>query len=443
MLFRSLRTIGVLCLLLAGLAGIGCQSPPLVADPIPSAEMLAAAERGADVWRFHGCRSCHGALAEGATAPALRGKALDAPAFAGAVRSGAEGMRAYAPEEIPDQQLTDLYAWLRALPAAAPTPIPNDLGLAVPPGMMVAIFSDRELRPAGLAVGPDGAVYLAQQAAGGAGQIVRLLHAGGDGQAEPAEVVAADLAEPRGLAWWAPHGQAPGLLVATGDGLFVVAGGQARLAGLVGGAAGRANDVALGTDGLVYVTEGATGAGAPQPGAVWRFNAAALLAEDGPRTGELFASGLRSAAGIAISPSGAIYVTDNGQGWPVRPDVPDELNVLLGGGDYGWPAVWGQPPAGSGSIGPMALFPPGSDAGSLLFYSGRMFGEYAADLLVALPGLGQIVRVVIVSDVAGYHVTVHDFIGGLQRPVTLAEGAQGELYVADAAAGRVYRLSRP
>ena len=68
--------------------------------------------------------------------------------------------------------------------------------------------------------------------------------------------------------------------------------------------------------------------------------------------------------------------------------------------------------------------------------------EYAADLLVALPGQGQVVRVEIISDAAGYHSVVHDFISGLQRPVAVAEGPQGEIYVADAAAGAVYRFWR-
>jgi glucose/arabinose dehydrogenase len=86
----------------------------------------------------------------------------------------------------------------------------------------------------------------------------------------------------------------------------------------------------------------------------------------------------------------------------------------------------------------MALFPAGSDAAGLIFYSGRRFDEAAADLLVALPGQGKVVRVEIVSDASGYHSVIHDFIGGLQRPVALAEGPQGEIYVADAAAGAVY-----
>ena len=80
------------------------------------------------------------------------------------------------------------------------------------------------------------------------------------------------------------------------------------------------------------MTEGAAGDGEPQPGAVWRFDPTELLAAGRPVQGELFVSGLRSAGGIAFSPSGAIYVADNGQGWPFRADVPDELNVLLGGG---------------------------------------------------------------------------------------------------------------
>ena len=162
----------------------------------------------------------------------------------------------------------------------------------------------------------------------------------------------------------------------------------------------------------------------PQPGAVWRLNPQTCwpLIHRSPPS---FVTGMRSADGIAFSPSGAIYVTDNGQGWPLRADVPDELNVLLGGGDYGWPRVWGEPPPDSGSIGPMALFPAGADAGSLLVYSGRMFDEYATDLLVALPGQGQVVRVEIVSDVRGTTAIVHEFIGGLLRPVALRRRPAG------------------
>ena len=71
-----------------------------------------------------------------------------------------------------------------------------------------------------------------------------------------------------------------------------------------------------------------------------------------------------------------------------------------------------------------------------------MFDVYAADLLVALPGQGKVVRVEIVSDAAGYHSTVTDFITGLGRPTALVEGPQGEIYVADAAAGVIYRFWR-
>lgn len=323
-------------------------------------------------------------------------------------------------------------------PAVARTPLQAAPLPLAPPDVHVVRFSEARQKPVGLALRPDGVLVVAEQTASGAGQVVRLGDGDGDGQAEQAEVLATDLPEPRGLAWLAPSGQAPVLLAATRAGLMAIEAGQGRLVGLLG--AGRANDVAVGTDGMVYVTEGA--ADAPQPGAVWRFDPAALLTSTAPIQGELFVTGLRSADGIAWSPSGAIYVTDNGQGWPPRSDVPDELNVLLGGGDYGWPQVWGAPPPDSGSIGPMALFPAGSDAGGLLFYSGRMFDAYAGDLLVALPSQGKVVRVQIVSDAAGYHSTVDDFMTGLGQPSALVEGPQGELYVADAAAGAVYRLWR-
>ncbi len=319
-----------------------------------------------------------------------------------------------------------------APPAAAQTP-------SAPPEMRITRYAAALRQPAGIALGPDGALYVTE-AADDAGRVLRLVD--GDGQAAGIELAAAGLAAPRGLAWMTPAGQAPVLLVATKQGLVAAADGQARLAGHLDSGSGRANDVVVGTDGRVYVTEGAASDGAARPGAVWRFDPAPLLAGGAPVQGEIFVTGLRNADGIAFSPSGAIYVTDNGRGWPLQPDVPDELNVLLGGGDYGWPQVWGEPPPDNGSIGPMATFPAGSDAAGLLFYSGRMFQEYAADLLVALPGLGKVARVEIISDAAGYRSVVHDFITDLEQPVALVEGPNGEIFVVDAAAGAVYRFSR-
>ena len=163
--------------------------------------------------------------------------------------------------------------------------------------MRVASFSGARLEPVGLALGPDDALVVAERAASGAGQVVSSVNGDGDGQAEQAELLATDLPAPRGLAWLTPAGQQPVLLAATSAGLMLVEAGQARLVGRLGDGAGRANDVAVGTDGLVYVTEGASGA--PQPGAVWRFDPAALLTSAAPVQGELFVTGLRSAGGIA------------------------------------------------------------------------------------------------------------------------------------------------
>lgn len=320
----------------------------------------------------------------------------------------------------------------------APSVVGSDV--VAPPGIRATRFGAALQEPAGLALDSDGALTTVEWGPSGVGRVMRLIDGDGDGQADQIEPLATNLPEPRGLAWLTLADRPPVLLVATSAGLMAIEAGQARLVGRLGDSAGQANDVAVGTDGLVYVTEGA--AGAARPGAVWRFDPNALLTTAAPVQGERFATGMRNASGIAWSPSGAIYVTDNGEGWPFRADVADELNVLLGGGDYGWPEVSGQPPPDSGSIGPMALFPAGSDAGSLLFYSGRMFDDYAADLLVALSNQGKVVRVEIVSDAAGYHSTVSDFIVGFSRPTALAEGPAGELYVADAAAGVVYRFWR-
>jgi len=87
-------------------------------NPVPA----PTGEREQDPWTQWGCGGCHGANAEGASAPALTGTSQPFSAFETVVRQGAEGMPKYPASQVSDQALRDMYAWLQA---QAPVPAPT------------------------------------------------------------------------------------------------------------------------------------------------------------------------------------------------------------------------------------------------------------------------------------------------------------------------------
>jgi mono/diheme cytochrome c family protein len=67
-------------------------------------------------WVQAGCGGCHGANAEGGSAPALAGEGFSYDRFQRVVRRGEEEMPAYSTSQISDADLRLMYDWLTALP---------------------------------------------------------------------------------------------------------------------------------------------------------------------------------------------------------------------------------------------------------------------------------------------------------------------------------------
>jgi glucose/arabinose dehydrogenase len=196
---------------------------------------------------------------------------------------------------------------------------------------------------------------------------------------------------------------------------------------------------------------------------------ATVLVYDGPDgEGErVFASGLRNAVGLAVHPeTGELWATNNGRDLLGDDIPPDTIHILLEGADYGWPSChagevidpdYGHSEVCNEVIKPAVQLQAHSAPLGLVFYTADAFpAGYQGDLFVAFHGSWNR------SQPTGYKVVripvhdgeasgpVEDFATGwldddtsnaAGRPVGLAIGPDGALYVSDDKGGFIYRIS--
>lgn len=307
--------------------------------------------------------------------------------------------------------------------------------LSLPAGFRASVFVSGLSNPTALAVGPDHRVYVAQQ--DGAVDVVAKTGL---------QTVASGFSAILGLAWYNHE-----LYVSsTGTvGVLIPSNHYTRwkrrvlVSGLPTGR--HQNDGLAFLGGWMYLGVGSTCnacAEADQRSAtIMRFH------DDGTHA-QVFARGLRNPYGLAIRPgTHQLYATDNGRD-DFGDSVPDELNLIVRGGRYGWPNCWGNHQGShcGGTIAPIALFPAHASADGIGFYSGTAFGaSYRGDAFVAeygdtIDGLGtgHVVQVVHF----GKRVTVGTFATGFVNPLAVAVSPNGSLLVADWGSGMVWRISR-
>jgi glucose/arabinose dehydrogenase len=238
---------------------------------------------------------------------------------------------------------------------------------------------------------------------------------------------------------------------------------QAIIQGLPSGGNHWTRTIGIGPDEKLYVSIGSSCNVCiekdPRRAAIVRY------ALDG--SGEqLYATGLRNAVGFAWQPgNNALYATDNGRDLLGDDFPPCELNRVVEGGFFGWPFANGNripdPDYGEGraewiaaSIPPVHEFAAHTAPLGITFYTGTAFPErYRAAAFVALHGswnrstkIGY--EVVALLFQSNGTVTEEKFITGFEvdekvigRPVDVALGPDGALYVSDDFTGSVYRVA--
>lgn len=351
----------------------------------------------------------------------------------------------------------------------APTPadLPDkamDGRLNVPPGVKMATFAKVQ-GVRFMALGPGGVVYASQP---GKGQVVRLVDADGNGEAESQEVVVSGQDRPHGLAvkgGWLYIANTNALVRAKLDATGRVTGSVEKVAEYSGGGGHWSRTVVFGADGNLYVSIGSTcnicEESNEDRAAVLRFNA------DGSNR-VVFAKGLRNAVGMAVHPATReIWVTQNERDnlAPDHQELPaEEINILHQGADYGWPYCYGDRVPNpeyrnasrcAGTVPPALSMQAHSAPLGIAFLANasKFPADWRSDALVAFHGSwnrevptgAKVVRIRVAD---GKPVGYEDFITGWQgsngqrwgRPVDVLVHADGSVLISDDQSGTIYRV---
>lgn len=184
------------------------------------------------------------------------------------------------------------------------------------------------------------------------------------------------------------------------------------------GEGGGGGPIAFGGDGMLYIASGGGGGGpnATQDrnsigGKILRLTDSGAVPKDNPFVGqkaarpEVFTMGHRNTLRLAKHPAtGAIWQVEDG------PNGGDEVNVLVPGGNYGWPLVslgrtyagpWQGPFSQEGYRDAAILWVPSIAVSSIAFYTGDKLPKWKGDVFVGgmrygeIPGTGQLHRILI------------------------------------------------
>jgi glucose/arabinose dehydrogenase len=304
----------------------------------------------------------------------------------------------------------------------------------VPQGFHAGIYARGFINPTALTFGPDGRWYVAQQN----GAIFALARG-------RSATIATGFGIPLGLAWHAHKlyvSSSGEVSTLTPSGNYRSFRRRVVISGLPIGK--HQNDSLAFHDGWLYIGVGSTCNACRETDP---RSATIMVFRPNGSHGRVFARGLRNPYGLAFRPhTGPLYATDNGRD-DFDDQVPDELNLIKDGGNYGWPDCWGRNGGSNcrGTIPPVALFEPHASADGLVFYHGHTFPKrYRNDAFVAEWGdsVNALDTGHRVKDVhfAGKRVIVSNFATGLSHPLAVAVGGKGALLVADWGTGIIWRI---
>jgi len=346
-------------------------------------------------------------------------------------------------------------------------PMPADAKLNLPPGFKAEVFAEGFDNPRWLTVAPNGDVLVVES---GPGRVTLLRDTKGTGTADVKQVFATGLKQPFGIAFWKDS-----LYVANTNSVvrFPYKEGQLQAEGspevvvptLPTGGHWTRGLAINGRTGKLYVSVGSEadfGESKQGRAVVMEYNI------DGTG-GKVFADGLRNAVGLAIQPGkNTLWAAVNERDGLGDELPPDYVTSVQEGKFYGWPFYFSgtfldprsqeMPEYKARTVTPDILIQAHAAVLGLAFYTGKQFPkEYQGDAFASFHGSGNrtkrtgysIVRIPFKNGkpVGGYQ----DFLTGWMmgeddtrvwgRPVGIAQGKDGSLFIVDDGANKVWRVS--
>ena len=348
----------------------------------------------------------------------------------------------------------------------------------VPAGFSVSLFAQKLENPRMVRVAPNGDLFVAESSAN---RIHVLRDANGDGKPEMSEVYAEGLNKPFGIAFY-PPGIPKWVYVANTDSVvrFAYTEGNLKAAGppevvlanlspggqLTGGGHWT-RDVVFSNDGKQMFVSIGSKSNADDDEAE-NDRARIFVADPDGKNQRPYATGVRNAVGIAVHPeTGELWASVNERDELGDHLVPDYVTHVTENGFYGWPWFYlgnHQDPRHAGKhpelaqkvIVPDVLLQSHSASLGMTFYRGSKFPvEYKSSIFAAEHGswnrsLRTGYKVVFIPVKDGKAVGEYvDFMTGMVtpegdvwgRPVAVAQGKDGSLFVTDDGGECVWRVA--
>jgi aldose sugar dehydrogenase len=193
--------------------------------------------------------------------------------------------------------------------------------------------------------------------------------------------------------------------------------------------------IRFGPDNKLYITTGDAGERKLAQGLdnlygkILRINADGTIPADNPfPNSPIWSYGHRNPQGIDWHPgSGTMWSTEHGPSGFDGPGGGDEVNVIVKGGNYGWPEV-SHEDSKEGMISPLLVFTPADAPASGMFYKSGKIEEFKNTFLFGcLRGQGIIVVKVNENDPAKFE-SFKKIATEYGRIRDIAEGPDGSIY---------------
>lgn len=360
-------------------------------------------------------------------------------------------------------------------------PRPEHAWPQAPPGFKVELYATGLDYPRLIRTAPNGDLFLAESHSG---EIKVFRGATPEGKAQQSQTFATGLRQPFGIAFYPPGPNPQWIYVGNTDsvvrfpyrvGDLKARGPQQKIADLPGGGHLRGGghwtrDIAFSADGKkMYVSVGShSNNDDPDTHPEEKDRADILEFNPDGSSMRIYASGLRNAVGIATQPgSGQLWASTNERDELGDNLPPDYITRVQTGGFYGWPWYYIGPhydPKHKGKhpelkdkvIVPDVLLQPHFASLEMTFYEGTQFPkEYHGDIFAAEHGSWnrkprngyEVIRVPLTNgkptgeyeDFLTGFVTADGKVWG--RPVGVAVGKDGSLFVSDDGSKSIWRVT--